>query len=181
MIQAADNPPMLSPRAETVLDLRGRWWIAHTKARAEKAFARCLLARDIGYFLPMLSRVRIHAGRKRRVLLPLFSSYVFLCGREADRYAAMTTNHLCRTIPVADQQKLLHELSQIETVLQGNAPITPYPFAAVGQSCRIKAGPFRGLEGVVLQQAKSTHLILQVHVLGQGASLEIDADLLEPI
>jgi hypothetical protein len=37
-----------------------------------------------------------------------------------------------------------------------------------------------GLVGIVTEQSKPTRLVLSVNVLGQGASLEIDSDLLEP-
>jgi hypothetical protein len=38
-----------------------------------------------------------------------------------------------------------------------------------------------GLEGTIVSRAKMTRLVLSISALGQGASLEIDADLLEPI
>lgn len=180
MLKMSENPPMLPAEAETLTELRGRWWVAHTKARFEKAFAREMLRRGIGYFLPLIERVTISGGKKRRVLSPLFSSYVFLCGDETDRYTAMTTNRLCQTIEVFDQARLIDELAAIEKAMARKAELDPYPFAAVGQRCRIKAGAFRGLEGVVVSRNKIARLVLEVSILGQGASIEIDADLLEP-
>ncbi len=181
MLKLSENPPMLSPGAETVRSVPGRWWVAHTKARFEKALAWDLFHRGIGYFLPMLERVKISGGRKRRVLAPLFPSYVFFCGDEAHRYAAMTTDRICRTIQVKDQVGLIEELAAIEQALWGKAELDPYPFAAEGRRCRIKAGPFRGLEGVVVHRNKVARLVLQVSILGQGAVLELDADLLEAV
>jgi hypothetical protein len=181
MLKLSENPPMLYPEVDTLSQLRGLWWVGHTKARFEKAFAWDLLGRGIGYFLPMLERVRISGGRKRHGLAPLFSSYVFFCGSAADRYTAMTTNRLCKTLEVADQADLIAELSAIEKALVGKADLDPYPFAAVGQRCCIKAGPFKGLEGVVVHRNKVARLVLQVSILGQGAAIELDADLLEPV
>ena len=162
-------------------ELQGKWWIAHTKARFEKAFAWNLLKREIGHFLPLVERVRISGGRKRRVMMPLFSSYVFFCGPEEDRYTALTTNRLCQTIEIVDQETLIHELLMIESALNRQAELDPYPFAAVGQRCRIKAGPFMGLEGKVVDRSKMARLVLEVGILGQGAVIEIDADLLESV
>ena len=181
MLKPQDNPPMLSPGAQSVTDLLGRWWVAHTKARFEKAFAWDLLRRSIGYFLPMVERVRISGGRKRRVLAPLFPSYVFFCGTDEDRYTAMTTNRLCQTLDVPDEPGLVRELVAIEKALAGKAELDPYPFAAVGRRCRVRAGLFRGLEGVVVRRNGTFRLVLEVSMLGQGAAMEIDADLLEPI
>lgn len=155
--------------------------MGQTKARFEKAFAWDLLARGIGYFLPLIQRVRISGGRKRQVMSPLFTSYVFFCGSEEDRYNALTTNRLCNTLAVPDQAKLVAELSALEKALTGQAVLDPYPFAAVGRRCRVTAGAFMGVEGVIVQRAKLARLVLEVSILGQGASMEIDADLLEPL
>jgi len=180
VLRIDENPPALLPDTETLADLTGRWWVAHTKSRFEKAFAWDLLQRGIGYFLPLIERVRMSGGRKRRVMAPLFPSYVFFCGDDEDRYTAMTTHRLCQTLEVRDQEELVRELVAIETALAGKAELDPYPFAVVGQRCRITAGPFMGLEGIVIQRNCIARLVLQVSMLGQGAALEVDADLLEP-
>lgn len=179
MLKLDENPPIVLPGIETLADLTGRWWVGHTKSRFEKAFAWDLLHRGIGYFLPMIERVYVSGGRKRRVMAPLFPSYVFFCGSDEDRHEAMTTNRLCQALEVRDQGELVRELVAIEKALAGKAELDPYPFAAVGERCRVAAGPFQGLEGVVVQRSEMARLVLEVSMLGQGAALEIDAALLE--
>jgi len=181
MLALSENPPIRSPHLHVRDDSDKQWWIAHTKSRVEKVFAWDLLRRQVPYFLPMTQRITFSGGRKRRVVLPLFSSYVFIYGDDDDRAAALMTNRLCRLIRVVKQQSLTRELAAIERGLESNLPIDPYPFAAVGKRCRIAGGPMLGVEGTVVQRnAKSSRLILEVRMLGQGASVEIDSDLLEP-
>ncbi len=181
MLKLADNPPVLTPGVDALSELEGRWWVAHTKARNEKALAWDLLRHGIGYFLPMRCRVFFSGGRKRRGMAPLFTSYVFFCGDLEDRYTAMTTNRICQTLEVFDQARLIRELTAIESALAGDAELEPYPGPAIGRRCRIVGGPFDGLEGVVVERARRARLVLQVGLLGQGAAMEIEADLLEPI
>jgi len=180
MLKLNENPPTLLPSVKTLTEMNGTWWIAHTKSRFEKVFAWDLHRRGIGYFLPMIERIKISGGKKRRVMSPLFPSYVFFCGSDADRYAAMATDRLCQTLDVPDQSKLIIELDNIEKAMEGKAELDPYPFAAVGERCRIIAGPFSGLEGIVVSRDKMARLVLQVSILGQGAAIELDAGLLEP-
>ncbi len=180
MLKESENPPCLCPWVDTIRDLDGTWWAAHTKSRNEKALAWDLLERKIGYFLPLYERVRMSGGRKRRVMLPLFPSYVFLCSDEKGRYEAMTTNRVCQTLEVPDQEKLIRELGTIEKALKSKAELDPYPHAAEGKVCRIVSGPFEGLEGVVIRRSKVSKIVLQVSFLSMGALLEIDAGLLEP-
>jgi transcription antitermination factor NusG len=160
----------------------GPWRVAHTKARNEKALAFDLAARGIAYFLPLLERVVVSGGRKRRVLHPLFPSYVFFSGGEQERYAAMTTNRICRAIETPEQGRLVSELSSLSKALSSKAILHLYPHVAVGQPCRITGGPFEGFEGVVVSaRAETAKLVLQVSMLGQGAAMEIDVSLVEPV
>src|SRR5437762_855646 len=100
MLKLQDNPPMFPPGVQNVCALEGDWWVVHTKSRFEKALAFDLLDRDISYYLPMVQRTTMSGGRKRRLMMPLFPSYLFLCGSDQDRYTTMTTNRACQIIPV---------------------------------------------------------------------------------
>lgn len=181
MLAFSDNPPVLSPGVTCVAECRGRWWVAHTKARFEKAFAADLLARSVAYFLPMAERLTLSGGRRRRGMAPLFPSYVFFCDPGEDaRYRAMTTGRLCQVLKVADQRQLVGELSALELALAAHAPLSPYGGATVGSRCRVTCGPFRGLEGTVVRGDGRTRIVLEVAMLGRGVVMEIEAGLLEP-
>lgn len=182
MLKLSENPAILTSEVESLAELTGTWWIAHTKARFEKVFAWDMLSRGIGYFLPMWEKVIFSGGRKRRVMMPLFTSYVFFCGTDEDRYRAMATNRLCQTIEVFDQDRLVQELTRIEKALVGKAIIDHYPRLPVGSRCRITSGPMMGAEGVVIERNNTkARMVLEVTILGRGALIEIDADLLEHI
>jgi transcription antitermination factor NusG len=178
MLKISENPPQLNPRVQSLTEFSDRWWIAHTRARFEKALAWDLLRRDIGYFLPLVERVRTSGGRRRRAFLPLFPSYVFFSGNENDHAAVWRTNRICRILPVVDQEELSGELAAVERVLR-ESDLDPYPRLPVGERCRVVAGPLAGLEGVVLEQRGRTRILLQVSTISLGAALEIDSDLLE--
>jgi hypothetical protein len=183
LLKLDENPPIRSPLAPSLNDLVGRWWVGHTKPRCEKAFAWDLHDSGIAYFLPMIERVRMSGGRKRRVMMPLFPSYVFFCGSDEDRYAALLTDRLCQTIEVKNSDQLVAELDYFDRALASDATFDPYPYAVVGQRCRVTAGPFEGIVGTVIRRdgVANPRLVLQVSLLGQGAAMEIDADLLEPL
>jgi len=182
MLKLFENPSILSPEVESLTEITGTWWVAYTKPRFEKAFAWDMLRRSIGYFLPMREKIIFSGGRKRHVMVPLFTSYVFICGSEKDRYTALTTNRLCHTIEVFDQQKLILELAAIEKGLFNKAILDVYPGLAVGSRARIISGPMMGTEGVVIERKDSqARMVLEVTILGQGAIMEVDADLLEQI
>jgi len=181
LLKESENPPIIWPEAQSISDFIGLWWVAHTKSRNEKALAHDLVAKNICYFLPMTWKVQRRSHRTFRSLLPLFSGYLFFCGREAERVELLRTNRVANVIEVKDQEKLLDELVQFERALRAGAPLTPYKYIKAGQQCRVVAGPLLGLEGIVIQIKNISRLVLQIDMLGQAASVEIDVDLIEPI
>ncbi|MEM1207976.1 MAG: transcription termination/antitermination NusG family protein [Planctomycetota bacterium] len=181
MLKLTDNPAPLSPVAESIAELPGPWWVGHTRSRCEKAFAWDLYRAQVRYYLPMIERISVSGGRKRRAMHPLFPSYVFFCGDEVARYKALSTGRLCQVIEVTDQDRLVEQLDAVHRVIAAGGRPEPYPFVTLGQRCRVTAGPFADVEGVLVQQRRHQRFVLDVSILGQGASIEIDADLLEPI
>lgn len=181
MLKASENPPILWPETDSISDFTGIWWVAHTKSRNEKALAHDLVNKNISYFLPMTWKIQRRSRRTTKSLLPLFAGYLFFCGEEKQRLELLRTNRVANLIVVDDQQKLLHELGKIEQALRVGVPLTPYKYIKQGQRCRVIAGPLLGLEGFVVKTKKAARLVLQVDILGQAASVEVDIDMIETI
>jgi transcription antitermination factor NusG len=181
VLKINENPPLVWPQAESIRLFNGLWWVAHTKSRNEKALAHDLMAKNISYFLPMTWRVHHHSHRTIKALLPLFTGYLFFCGNENERVELLKTNRVANLIEVKDQENLIHELVRFEQALRAGAPLTPHKYLHKGQWCRVIAGPLLGLEGIIVQTKGDTRLVLQINLLGQAASVEIDIDMIEPV
>lgn len=181
MLKPEDNPPISWPDGKPLCEFTGQWRVAHTKSRNEKALAADLIGKNISYFLPMHWYARKQRGRAVRTLLPLFGGYLFFCGDENQRVEVLKTNRVANIIEVKDQQRLIGELSQIERAIKAGVNLSPHRYIKVGQKCKIIAGSLAGLHGVVLATKTSMRFILQVDMLGQAASVEIDADIIEKI
>lgn len=179
MLKVSENPPLLWPEVESIRNFAGQWWVVHTKSRNEKALAHDMIRRNISYFLPMTWKISRKSRRTTRSLLPLFGGYLFFCGSEIDRLEVLRTDRVANLIEVKDQEKLLRELEQIEQALRAGVPVTPHKYIKEGQKCRVIAGPLMGLEGIVSRTRGATRLVLQVDMLGQAASVEIDVDMTE--
>jgi transcription antitermination factor NusG len=181
LLKVSENPPIIWPEAESIRDFIGQWWVVHTKSRNEKALAHDLMHKKISYFLPMSWKVRRKSRRTIRSLLPLFGGYLFFCGDENQRVELLRTDRVAHVIEVKDQQRLLDELVQIEQALSVGVPLTPHKYLKAGRKCRVLAGPLLGLQGIVVKTRSATRLVLQVDMLGQAASVEIDVDMIEAL
>ncbi|HSV26655.1 MAG TPA: transcription termination/antitermination NusG family protein [Sedimentisphaerales bacterium] len=181
MLKASENPPIAWPAGRDIRDAEGQWWVVHTRSRNEKALAWELVRHDISYFLPMRWKVSRMSGRTVRSFVPLFTGYLFFCGTEEQRIAVLQTNRAAGLISVKDQERLVGELSQIELALRGGAALQPDKYVKEGQWCRVSGGPLAGLKGIVLKAGGRARLLLQVDMLGQATSVEIDHDLIEKL
>jgi len=157
------------------------WWAVFTKSRQEKALARDLLAREIPFYLPLVANDRYIRGRRVQAHLPVFSGYVFLYGDDTERYQSLTTNRVSRVLPVADGEQLRHDLRQVHHLIESNAPMTLERRLRPGQFARIKNGPMRGLEGIITERRGRRLLLVAVHFLQTGVSIEIDDFMVEAV
>jgi transcriptional antiterminator RfaH len=127
---------------------------------------------------PKVSHIR---GRKVKSILPLFSGYLFFCGTEKQRLEVLKTNRVANIIEAIDQEKLIKELAQIEQVIKSGLEIQSHKLIKEGQKCRVTSGPLKNTEGIVQKTKTSARLILNVEMLGQAASVEVDMDTIEII
>jgi len=177
--------PSLYP--ETLLDeppcesSERRWWVLYTKARQEKAISRELLGYQIPFYLPLVRKTSVIRGRQVSSFIPLFLGYVFLFGSEEERVRSLTTNRISRILTVDDGGCLVHDLRQLRQLIVSDAPLTVESRLVPGDRVRVRHGPFVGLEGTVLRRRGKTRLLVAVNFLQQGASVEVDDFLLEPI
>ena len=158
-----------------------RWWAVYTMARQEKAFARDLLRHEIPFYLPIVKKTLTYGRRKIRSRVPLFSGYVFLFGSDDERGISLTTSRVSRILSVADSERLRSDLRQLQELITSGAPLTIESRLAPGRRVRVRRGPFEGVEGFVVKRRGQMRLILHVDFLRQGASVEIEDYMVEPI
>jgi transcriptional antiterminator RfaH len=157
----------------------GRWWVLHTRPRAEKALARRFLSREVPFFLPLYKHSRRSRGRTLTSHVPLFPGYVFLHGDGGERLLALETNLVAQVLPVPDQSQLHADLARVHRLMASDSPLSPQPRLAPGTPVRIISGVFAGMEGTVLRDGRNLRLLVEVRFLHQGVSVEIEAWMLE--
>jgi transcriptional antiterminator RfaH len=121
----------------------------------------------------------MYGKRVRTVRIPIFPGYVFLCGTNEHRLAALRTNRVANVLEVPDQDQLRWDLRQICRVVESNEPCALYTGLQRGSRCRVISGSLAGLEGVVLRRRGLSRVYVAVEMIGQSAELEIDAMRLE--
>jgi transcription antitermination factor NusG len=157
------------------------WWVLYTKVHQEKALAQKLVGYQVPYYLPLVEKAWVWRGRRFTSPVPLFAGYMFLFGTEEERVTTLATNRVSRVLPVHDPDRLAQDLCQLRQLIASGAPLTVEQRLAPGQRVRVRSGVFAGIEGRVLKRRGATRLLVGIDFLQQGASVEIERCLLEPI
>ena len=181
--QAMPSTPLAAAEAPFPIELPGKWFVAHTRSRNEKLLAAELAKLHIVNYLPLAQRVT-RSSRTRRIsrsLVPVFPGYVFFNGTDEQRYAALRTNRIANVLPVVDQRQLVAELLQVHRLLVTTDEFSVAERLNVGDWGRVIAGPLAGLAGVVSWFSSRLRLSMNVTILGQSISVEVDSDNVERI
>lgn len=158
-----------------------RWRVLYTKSRHEKAVARQLAAREIPFYLPLITRTTVSRGRKLRSLVPLFSNYLFMFGDDEERLEAWTTNCLSRILDVDFPGELRRDLLNLSLAIVSKVPLTKEERLGPGERVRVKSGQLQGLEGTIVERQGNRRLVVAVNFLQQGASMVLDDFQVEPL
>jgi transcriptional antiterminator RfaH len=158
-----------------------RWWVLHTRPRAEKALARRILGQGLSYFLPLYKRQWRSRGRLLCSYVPAFTSYLFLRGDGEARVRALETNLVASCLPVPDQGQLESDLLRVYQLMVSGAPLSPEDRLLPGTRVEIIQGPLAGLEGSVLRRGTRLRVYVEVQFLQRGVSAEVEAWMIRPL
>jgi len=150
------------------------WWAMQTLPRCEKKLMRRLIKDEIPFYAPVVEkRYRSPRGRARTVFVPLFSNYVFLFGDRQTRYDAVSTGSVCNTLEVSNNEEFVEDIARIYRAIQTGEPIFPEAKLVPGDPVRVKSGPFKDYEGVVIRRENQLRLLISVRCMGQGISVQL--------
>jgi transcription antitermination factor NusG len=153
----------------------GGWIAFYTLSRREKDLMRKLEAATVPFYAPLVKRrLRSPGGRTRISYVPLFPGYVFSRVDDEQRRAALATNTVARWLPIGDATAFVADLRNIKRLIDTDQPLTPEARLEEGQSVRVRSGPLRGLEGMVVKRRNEQRLVVAVRFLNQGASIELE-------
>jgi len=176
-----DDALMITPGYESIKQFEGQWYVVHTRSRFEKALACDLLRLGINYYLPMRLKTYISSGKKRRSMLPLFTSYLFYCSQDVeDKSKVFQTGRAVSIMDVVERERFVKELSAIEAAITNNSSLEAFENIPIGRRCRVISGALLGTEGVAIEcRPDKARVVLEVSVLGKGVVMEIDRSMLE--
>jgi transcription antitermination factor NusG len=161
-----------------------KWYAVHTRSRHEKQVDLFLSERGVETFLPLVHTLSRRRDRKKYVDIPLFPGYLFVCAEKERLYDVKYTKGVTRIIatglgaptPIPDKQIL-----DIKSVMETEVQLDPFPYLKKGRMVRVKSGPLKGLEGILVERKGHYKLVIKIDLLQKGAAAEVYISDIEPI
>jgi transcriptional antiterminator NusG len=179
-----DPGSILERPSDTIL-LTPQWYALYTRSRFEKKMLTALTDRNVEVFLPMREVLSRWKDRKKKIWLPLFPGYLFVnhVNTPENRFRILNLPGAVRFVgfegradPVPDDQVLA-----IRRFLESSLSIDPYPYIQVGTRVEVTTGPLKGVRGMLMEKRGKFRFVLQVDLIRQAVSVEIDASDVQPV
>ncbi len=159
------------------------WTPVRTKPRREKKLAEYCARNGIGFYLPLRRSVRRYNRRTFEFQVPMFSGYVFCSLDHTLQQKLVMCNAFAYKLGMNEKSEelLISELQSIMIMERASqeVEIEVRPELVAGTRIIVKNGPFRNMGGVVERRKGKTTIAINIEILGQSASTEIDVEDLE--
>ena len=167
-----------APRAEAA-DGGGLvgWFAIWTKSRHEQVVRTQLEQKSIEAFLPTVARWSRWKDRKKRIDWPLFPGYCFVRIDPRDSLPVLKCAGVVKLVSFEGRPAAIPDvqLEGVRTLVMSELKYDPCPLIAEGDSVVVVSGPLRGVRGLLLRKSSRARLVLNVDLIGQGVSVEVDA------
>jgi len=155
---------------------KAEWFVFYVKSRTEFK-ANQLLNRD-GFesYLPVIKVLKQWSDRKKWIEEPLFKSYIFVKVRRHQLYNVLQTPPIVTYVRFAGEPAVIHQ-RHIDLIKELIVNKTKFELSAeivkVGESIKIKTGPFKGQNGVVKELRGKRKLLVSLESINFTLEIEL--------
>ncbi len=154
-----------------------RWYAIQTRPRHEKKVDEDLQSLGFSTYLPQMKQLRQWSDRRQTVELPIFPRYLFIHSAYSPdvHHTVISRWGVCNFVGIRGQALSIpdQEIANIETLLERQLPVEPYPFLSVGARVRCRGGALDGLEGILVGKNKDWSLVVSLQLLQRSLAVRV--------
>jgi transcription antitermination factor NusG len=111
------------------------------------------------------------------------SHYLFGYFALQDKVAVLETVGVARLVGISGKPMPIPEeqIVAVRTMMEHRLPCSPHPYLVEGMRVRIKCGLLAGTEGILIQRKQRHRLVINVDVIQQAMTIEVDSATIEPL
>ncbi len=152
---------MENRHANPVITNLKHWFALYTKPRSEFKAAQQLAALGMEYYLPTIKTIRQWSDRKKKVVEPLFKSYIFVFCSELERYYAVQQDAIVKAIFFNGKPAIVPdwEIESLRKVVENSEELSVSKIPQIGTEVEIIDGPFKGVIGKVFENENNQQML----------------------
>lgn len=139
------------------------WYAVYTKPRSEKKVTERLSDTGLEVYCPLIKTLRQWSDRKKKVQLPMFPGYVFVCVSEIERAVVLQDFGVLNFVFWLGKPAVIreNEIATIRKIAENGEEININSEGfEVGRMVKIPEGPFKGMTGIVDKLDKRKVIVL---------------------
>jgi transcription termination/antitermination protein NusG len=150
------------------------WNVLQVRDRFEKVVAMHLHSKGYQMCLPFCHRCRL--DRTQQGDIPLFPGYIFCKFDAKDRLRLFMIPGVTAVMSFGEKPLAIpeNEICALQNIIDSGLHYEPWLFLNVGQPARIKSGPLKGLDGILVEGRKNRRFIVPISLLRRSVAVEIE-------
>ncbi len=165
------------------------WYAVYTKSRFEDRVYAGLIQRSVETFLPKIEVWSRRKDRRKKIMIPMFSGYLFVMFPEYTnerKLNVLTTPGVVKMLDKSDSYEPLQvsdsQINAIKRLIISDVEIQPYIYPKEGERAKIVDGPFKDIEGIVIQADYHRHLfVVSIDILQRSVAIKLEDFQIEKI
>jgi len=158
------------------------WYAVHTRSRHEDRVDALLLLKSYNVFLPKMEVWSQRKDRRKRIMVPMFPGYTFVelpVLNNEIKVDILKTFGVVRilgkpygseAIPVPDAT-----IDAIRRIVDSKIEVQQLQYPHVGERARIVEGPFKGIEGLVVETDYRKELfVVTIDLLQRSIAVKLE-------
>jgi len=163
--------------SKSTFDASDSWLALVVRSRHEKSVKAILDAKGYRTSLPLIRCIhKRRSGVAWDSQKPLISGYVFAVCEQDNPLRIVTTPGVVEIVSFGGGPGAIRdaEIQALERIAASGLPVASCGYTKIGEFVELTQGPLRGVQGIVLRQAKTARLVVGIEMLQRSVSVEID-------
>lgn len=153
------------------------WYAIYTMPKAEKKVFERMDKLGINVYLPLISTMRKWSDRKKKVMIPLISSFVFVKTEEKNLIKLYDVQGVCGILKYLKKPAIIkeNEIENLKILLNESEDCLVFNEIAFieGEEVVVIKGPFKGLEATCILVKGKYRIIVGISAIGNWIEVNI--------
>lgn len=138
-----------------------KWYALYTKPKQEFKAEQQLKEMGITTYLPLITKIKQWSDRKKKVIEPLFKSYIFINANDSERYISVQAKSIVKVVNFNGVPATIPnwQIENLQKMLASNPDAFVTDLIKIGTHVKIIEGPFAGVEGIVAKYTNDERVL----------------------